>query len=209
MNKLITTALLILALPIAGFSQTGLGGLLEKAGKALGGNQSDVVSGIVNSVIGTKKVDKKDLIGTWSYSSPDIVFESDNLANKAGGQVLASKGRKLLSGVLTRYGVTPGKVKITFKEDNTYICQIGGKTTKGKYTVENSNLTLTAWGKKALKVNAKLSGRELQLAVDADKLLAMATSLGATIGKMNSSVSTLTAFMGNYKGMKIGMKFKK
>ena len=209
MNKLITTALLILALPIAGFSQTGLGGRLEKAGKALGGNQSDVVSGIVNSVIGTKKVDKKDLIGTWSYSSPDIVFESDNLANKAGGQVLASKGRKLLSGVLTRYGVTPGKVKITFKEDNTYTCQIGGKTTKGTYTVENSNLTLTALGKKALKVNAKLSGRELQMAVDADKLLAMATSLGATIGKMNSSVSTLTAFMGNYKGMKIGMKFKK
>lgn len=209
MKKLIITTLLILVFPTAGFSQTGLGGLLEKAGKALGGNGSDVVSGIVNSVIGTKKVDKKDLIGTWSYSGPDIVFESDNLANKAGGEVLASKGRKLLSGVLVRYGVTPGKVKITFREDNTYTCQIGGKTTKGKYTVENSNLVLTAWGKKSLKVNAKISGRELQLAADADKLLAMATSLGATIGKMNSSVSTLTAFMGNYKGMKIGMKFKK
>lgn len=209
MNKLIKTIVLILTFPIASFAQTGLESLLEKAGQALGGNQSDVVSGIVNSVIGTKKVNKKDLIGTWSYTSPDVVFKSDNLANKAGGEILASKGRKLLSGVLTQYGVNPGKVKITFKEDNTYTCQIGNKTTKGKYTVENSNLNLTALGKKTLQINAKISGKDLQLAIDADKLLSIATSLGATIGKMNSSVSTLTTFMSNYKGMKIGMKFRK
>lgn len=185
-------------------------GNLAKAGKEIA-NASGIknnIKDVVTSLIGKKEISQNSLIGTWSYDSPVLVMESENVLNKIGGNIIASKGEQYMNKALARFGMTKGKVAITFKNDNTYTCTIGRRTVSGKYSISGSTVTLYKLNYKTLTANAKLSGNSLQLAVEADKLLTLANSLGSAVA-INPSLSLLSSFMKEYNGMLVGMKFDK
>jgi hypothetical protein len=58
-------------------------------------------------------------------------------------------------------------------------------------------------------MNAKLSGGELQVAMKADKLLALLNAVTQKAGTVNSQLSTLGTLTKNVKGMYMGLKFTK
>lgn len=198
-------ALLLMAAPSAVSAQSVLGGLLNKLG---GGSGSGLISDAVSALLGTKKVEQSTLVGTWSYEGPALVFESENIANKLGGSLLSSKGEDLLSTQLEKIGLKPGGLEITFKSDSTYTCKLGGRNISGKYEVNDATLQLKKLNFTTLKANAKVTGSELQLAVEADKVLTLVSSLSNLAGS-NSTLSAITGFMKGYDGMQVGMKFKK
>lgn len=203
--KRILCLLAIVLLPGMMSAQSVLGGLLNKVADSGAGS---AITDAVTSLIGTKTVSQSTLVGTWSYESPAIVFESENIANKLGGSLLSSKGEDLMSTQLTKLGVQPGKVVVTFSSDSTYTCKLGNKTTKGKYSVKDATLTLTKLGFTTMKTNVKITGKEMQLAVEADKLLTLISSFGNVAGSA-SGLSSLTSFIKGYDGMQVGMKFQK
>ena len=70
-------------------SAQSFGDLLKKV--TSGTSALSTAKDYVVSLLGTDKVTAADLSGTWSYSEPAVVFESENVVSKLGGAALAPK----------------------------------------------------------------------------------------------------------------------
>ena len=66
----------------------------EALGKVLSSDYTSTttssIGSVISAVIGSQKVELKDLVGTWKYSAPAVSFKSDNLLQQAGGAAAAS-----------------------------------------------------------------------------------------------------------------------
>ncbi len=172
-----------------------------------GGQAEDVVSGLTTIFSKNKQATADRIIGTWSYTEPAIVFTSDNVLTKVAAKVAAQKLEDKVQSYLTQYGVKPGALVLTFKEDGTCTETINGKTLRGKWQVKDSQLILTLGGIKALKVTTQIDGINLQFVTDATKLLKLFKAVGA---KSNSkSLKTVTSLMKSVEGMQAGVTLKR
>ena len=54
----------------------------EALGKVLSSDSTSTttssIGSVISAVIGSQKVELKDLVGTWKYSTPAVSFKSDN-----------------------------------------------------------------------------------------------------------------------------------
>ena len=174
----------------------------------LGGGQSeDIVSGITSIFSSDKQANKNNIIGTWSYTEPAIMFTSDNLLTKLAAKVAANKLEDKLQSYLTQYGVKPGALVLTFNEDGTCTETLNGKTMKGKWQVKDSKLVLTLGGIKSLQITTQIDGKNMMFVTDATKLLKLFKSVGAK--STNKNIQTVTSLMKNVDGMQAGVSLKK
>lgn len=196
----------------AGTNKSQLGSSL--ASSLLGGTNGSTgqaTSNLLGSVLGAllgNTTTVESIEGTWTYSAPKIVFESENVLAKIGSSVASSKIESTLSQQLERIGFKAGKSTLTFAEDGTCVLTLNDKTMKGTYTYDAKNNAMSITGALGVtKVNCTCSvvGNEMYLLFDANKLLTMATTLS---GKSNLT-SSLTSLLGNYSGLKIGWTMKK
>ena len=183
-----------------------IGDLLKKASSGL--NLGNTAKDYVSALLGKDKVTAEDLVGTWTYSEPVLVLESDQVLGKIGGAVMAQTAEKKLSSVMEKIGVKPGVVKMTFNSDGTYTCELNGHTIRGTYEVQDATLTLKKLNFTALSANVKKTGNSLQLAVQADKLLTLVSSLTSIVPE-DGMLSTVTSLFKSYDGMQVGVKFEK
>ncbi len=182
-----------------------LGGILNNV---LGsGSGSDVVSNLTSVFSSKKQASADNIIGTWSYSEPAIVFTSNNILSQAASKIAANKLETKLQEQLSKYGIKPGKFTMTFKEDGTFTETLNGKTMKGKWTVKDSKLQLTIAKVKALSLTTQIDGKDMQFVTDATKLLNLFKTLGAK--SSNSSIKTVTTLMKSVDGMKAGVTLRK
>ena len=150
-----------------------------------------------------------DITGTWTYSNPKIVFESENILSQLGSTVASSKMESMLSNQLTKIGFS-SKSKLTLNSDKSYTFSVGSKDYAGTYTYDTKShqLILTgALGITNYSCTAVVKNGELYMLHDADNLLALATKLST--GSKNTTLSTLSSLLGNYSGLKLGWTMKK
>lgn len=204
MKHLIIIICLSVLTPFASSAQISLGGIVKKAASAVTGT-----SDIEAAILGTKAVSASAINGTWVYEEPAIVFESANLASRIGGAVAASNVESKLKSVLAKSGLTPGKLSVSFNsKDARYTAKYNGKSISGHYEVKSNTLILTKEGFQAVKCNICLNGKKLQLAIQADKLLEL-TNMISDVATKGTSISSITSLLKNYKGIQLGLKFKK
>ena len=192
-------------------AQIDLGGILgDVVGSATGSGSSsgsDLISSLTSVFSSSKQASKDNIIGTWAYTEPAIVFTSDNILAKTAAKVAANKLESKLQTYLSQYGIRPGAMTLTFKEDGTFTQTIAGKTTSGKWTISNSKLQLTLGGVKALSITTQIDGKDMQLVTDATKLLNLFKTMGAK--STNSNIKTVTALMKSVNGMQAGLTLRK
>ena len=203
MMRLLAAMLLMLAAPSVHAQdwQSVLNGVLG------GGQSEDIVSGITSIFSSDKQANKNNIIGTWSYTEPAIMFTSDNLLTKLAAKVAANKLEDKLQSYLTQYGVKPGALVLTFNEDGTCTETLNGKTMKGKWQVKDSKLILTLGGIKSLQITTQIDGKDMMFVTDATKLLKLFKSVGAK--STNKNIQTVTSLMKNVDGMQAGVSLKK
>lgn len=172
-----------------------------------GGQSEDIVSGITSIFSSDKQANKNNIIGTWSYSEPAIVFTSDNLLTKVAAKVAANKLEDKLQSYMTQYGIKPGTLVLTFNEDGTCTETLNSKTMKGKWEVKDSKLILTLGGIKALQITTQIDGKNMQFVTDATKLLKLFKSVGAK--STNKNIKTVTSLMKSVDGMQAGVTLRK
>ena len=179
---------------------------------ALSGNTSqsttDLLGRVLSYLLNGNSITKDNIIGTWTYSSPKVIFESENILAKIGSEVASDKIEKTLGDQLSRIGFTQGKTSLSFKEDNTCSFTYGSRTYPGTYKFDTSTnkLTITgALGVGTVKCTACKNGNELYMLFDSNKVLSILTALS------NSSLgnSTASSVLGNYKGLKLGWSMTK
>ncbi len=205
--KFVTAALLLLCGTSAN-AQVNLGDILGGlSGSSSSSNGSDLISGLTSIFSSNKQASASNLVGTWSYDSPAIVFESDNLLSKAGAAIAAKKIESKLQTTLSKYGITEDKFTITFNADSTFTESIRGKKYSGKWEVKDKKLVLS-YALKKMEITTQKEGNKLMFVTDATKLLSLMQTLGAKTAT-NSSLSTITSLAKNIKGMKVGLALKK
>ena len=203
MMKMMAAMLMLLAAPSAQAQdwQSVLNGVLG------GGQTEDIVSGITSIFSSDKQATTNNIIGTWSYTEPAIVFTSDNLLTKLAAKVAANKLETKLQSYLTQYGIKPGALVLTFNEDGTCTETLNGKTMKGKWQVKDSKLILTLGGIKALQITTQIDGKDMLFVTDATKLLKLFKSVGAK--STNKNIQTVTSLMKSVDGMQAGVSLRK
>ena len=203
MMKMMAAMLMLLAAPSVHAQdwQSVLNGVLG------GGQGEDIISGITSIFSSDKQATTNNIIGTWSYAEPAIVFTSDNLLTKLAAKVAANKLEDKLQSYLTQYGLKPGALILTFNEDGTCTETLNGKTMKGKWQVKDSKLILTLGGIKALQITTQIDGKNMMFVTDATKLLKLFKSVGAKSN--NKDIQTVTSLMKGVDGMQAGVTLKK
>ena len=204
LTRLVAAMFLMLVVSSAN-AQNDLQNILN--GVLNGGQSEDIVSGITSIFSSDKQANKNNIIGTWSYSEPAIVFTSDNLLTKVAAKVAANKLEDKLQSYMTQYGIKPGTLVLTFNEDGTCTGTLNRKTMKGKWEVKDSKLILTLGGIKALQITTQIDGKNMQFVTDATKLLKLFKSVGAK--STNKNIKTVTSLMKSVDGMQAGVTLRK
>lgn len=190
-------------------AQSDFGNILGNVLGAATGNSSggDLVSTLTSVFSSDKQASKNNIIGTWSYTEPAIVFTSDNFLAKAASKVAANKLENKLQSYLTKYGIKPGTFSMTFNEDGTYTRTLNGRTAQGTWTVKDSKLLLTIAGIKTIAITTQIDGQDMQFVTDATKLLNLFKSFGAK--STNANIQTITSLMKSINGMQAGITLHK
>lgn len=194
-------------------AQNILGGLKDAAVNAVAGAASNAtgsstVGNIITSLLGTGSVSQSTLVGTWSYTEPCFVAESENILSNLASNALVGKGQSFLKSGLTKAGMTEGKVLVTFDANGGVSFVVNGKKISGSYTIDGSDLNVTIL-KRTFKMNCKLSGGNLQLAFDISKLLSFVNTVSSSAAQASGSLSSLSSLLGNVKGLYAGLQFSK
>lgn len=183
------------------------------AGTDIASAGASILGNLLGSIL-SNTLTEQSFVGTWTYQSPQVRFESENLLAQAGGTVVASSIEQKLDGYLAKIGITKGVTSFTFKEDKTFLIATNGKNVaSGTYTYDRSNkiLNLTSTlGLMNQNCIVGMDGTNLCLLYDADKLLTVMNTVGATLGKTNSTLGSISSILGqNYTGMKVGFSLSK
>lgn len=176
---------------------SGLGNLAGGIGQALTG----LLSG---ALIPTES----QIVGTWVYQSPAVVFNSDNVLANLGGTVASSGIETKLQTYLAKYGIVAGSTSITFNKDMTFTANIKGNAISGKYTINGQSIQMTFNGMaQPSNMTPQLNNGSLIIAGDATKLMSFVQGLGA--GSQNSQLSTISNLMKQFNGMQLGIRLQK
>ncbi len=175
------------------------------------GSTGNLLSGLLSSLLGGgSQLSTNSLAGTWNYTGTACVFESENLLLKAGGAVAANKITEQLDEALEKIGFQSGKTSFTFNTDGTYSAQLGGHAINGQYTLDADAQTiqltyLAGLGK--LTPHITLSGNNLKLLFESDKLLQLLQGVSALSG--STAGNTLSTLISSYDGLYIGLELQK
>ena len=175
-----------------------LGGILGNG--TLQQTGTSVLGTILGNILGGATT-QQSLVGSWTYAGPKLVFESENVLSKIGGQVLSNNLEQKLGTYLEKMGFKAGKSVLTFANDGNCSLTLGSKTLPGTYTYDPGTNKLTLNGMFVtgqLPCTVTVQNGQLLMLFEADKLLTIATAVGS---KSSSSIGTL---LSSYSGLKLG-----
>lgn len=168
-----------------------------------------ILTGVAKAVVGDKATTSSSVIGTWKYVGPQCQFESENLLAKAGGEVAAKEVEEKMQTVYDRIGMSG--CEYTFNEDGTYSYTLKKRTMSGTYTFDDKEKTITMKGKLGVKTVAHVTvtGNDMSLVFNADKLMSVLKTITGTVSKVNSTAATINSVAGSYDGLMLGLDLKK
>ena len=175
-----------------------------------GGN---MLTNLVGNLLNGGTVSERDLVGTWTYNGVSCVFESQNFLAQAGGVAASSALEAKMDEQLKRYGISKGVTRFTFNADKTFTATLNGRNMSGTYSLDPSAKTLRlqfVGGLLNLQPQVARNGNGIALLFESDKLLGLLGTASSFLGKMgNSNLAMVSSLLGNYQGMRIGLKLSK
>lgn len=168
-----------------------------------------ILSGVAKAVVGNKATTASSIVGTWSYAGPQCQFESENLLSKAGGEVAAKEVEEKMKSVYEKVGMN--NIQYTFNEDGTYSYKMKKRTVNGTYVFDDTEKTITMTGKLGIKTIAHVTvtGDEMSLVFNADKLMSVLKTITGAASKVNATAGTINSVAGSYDGLMLGFELKK
>lgn len=147
------------------------------------------------------------IVGNWSYSAPAVKLDGeDTLTSLSGSALSATLGSKMES-IFAKVGIVEGACSVTFNEDGTFTMPIKSRNISGTYTYNNEDhaLTMTLGQEKKVEVKgfAYISGANLQLVFQINKLTDFLVNVGSSV----SSLSTVTNLIKQYENIYLGFEF--
>ena len=103
--------------------------------------------------------------------------------------------------------------RFTFNADKTFTATLNGRNMSGTYSLDTASKTLHlqfVGGLLNLQPQVTRNGNGIALLFESDKLLGLLSTASSLLGKMgNSNLAMVSSLLGNYQGMRIGLKLSK
>ena len=176
---------------------------------------SSAVKNAVTSVTGGKAVTFENLQGTWMYVNPALQLEGDNALKNVAGSLAATEAEKKMKEYCAKVGIVEGVFNYVFNSDSTFTSALKRGSLKGTYSVSPEDKTVTlryTVGNMKLTVSTLtahvvLSGNELTLLFNADKLLKFLSTVSSI--SSNTTLKAINKLASEYDGMMLGFDLKK
>lgn len=173
---------------------------------------ANLLDGLLSGVLNQQPMTQKELVGTWTFTGTDAVFESENLLSQAGGTFAATQLESQLDAQLAKFGIRKGTTTFVFNADNTFAAQINGKSFSGTYRLDEKNKTIALSAMMGLftltpKIARTTTGATLLF--EADKLLSLVSATSKLAGKSSSQLALLSDLLNNYNGLRLGLQMKR
>lgn len=171
-------------------------------------NNANTIGDVISSVIGSNKLTKSQLYGTWKYNGPGCAFTSNSALAKAGGEVVASQIKAKLKEDYNKVGFTSRNTQITFNKDNTFTAYVDGKKFSGNYTYDESSNALRLTGL-LLSLNgyATRNSQGVAILFESKKLLTLIQTMATMSG--NATLSSIGEISKNHNGVRLGFDMAK
>lgn len=170
----------------------------------------DILSGVVQTVVGDKATTETSLIGTWSYVGPDCQLKGDDILKNIGGVAAGEEVEKKMEALYVKTGLNT--IQYTFNEDNTCSYTIKGKKIEGTYEFnpEAKTVTITT-GRFGVKTvaNVVTLGSNMSFVFDANKIFSVVKTITGVASTVNTSASAINQLIEQFDGMMIGFELKK
>lgn len=170
----------------------------------------DILSGVVQTVVGDKATTETSLIGTWSYVSPDCQLKGDDILKNIGGVAAGEEVEKKMEALYVKTGLNT--IQYTFNEDNTCSYTIKGKKIEGTYEFDPEAKTVTiTTGRFGVKTvaNVVTLGSNMSFVFDANKIFSVVKTITGVASTVNTSASAINQLIEQFDGMMIGFELKK
>lgn len=175
---------------------------------------SATVKNAVTSVTGGKKITQENLQGTWTYVNPALKLEGDNALKNVAGSLASTEVEKKMKEYCEKVGIVEGVFNFVFNADSSFTSALKKGSLKGTYAVQEEEKTVVlrySVGKKltvtTLTAQAILSGNDLTLLFNADKLLKFLTTISSISD--NTTLKAINKLASEYDGMLLGFDLKK
>ncbi|MBR4922691.1 MAG: DUF4923 family protein [Bacteroidaceae bacterium] len=170
----------------------------------------DVLSGVVQTVVGDKATTETSLIGTWNYVGPDCQLKGDDILKNIGGVAAGEEVEKKMEALYVKTGLNT--IQYTFNEDNTCSYTIKGKKIEGTYEFDPEAKTVTiTTGRFGVKTvaNVVTLGSNMSFVFDANKIFSVVKTITGVASTVNTSASAINQLIEQFDGMMIGFELKK
>ena len=170
----------------------------------------DILSGVVQTVVGDKATTETSLIGTWSYVGPDCQLKGDDILKNIGGVAAGEEVEKKMEALYVKTGLNT--IQYTFNEDNTCSYTIKGKKIEGTYQFDPEAKTVTiTTGRFGVKTvaNVVTLGSNMSFVFDANKIFSVVKTITGVASTVNTSASAINQLIEQFDGMMIGFELKK
>ena len=170
----------------------------------------DILSGVVQTVVGDKATTETSLIGTWSYVGPDCQLKGDDILKNIGGVAAGEEVEKKMEALYVKTGLNT--IQYTFNEDNTCSYTIKGKKIEGTYEFDSEAKTVTiTTGRFGVKTvaNVVTLGSNMSFVFDANKIFSVVKTITGVASTVNTSASAINQLIEQFDGMMIGFELKK
>ena len=170
----------------------------------------DILSGVVQTVVGDKATTETSLIGTWSYVGPDCQLKGDDILKNIGGVAAGEEVEKKMEALYVKTGLNT--IQYTFNEDKTCSYTIKGKKIEGTYEFDPEAKTVTiTTGRFGVKTvaNVVTLGSNMSFVFDANKIFSVVKTITGVASTVNTSASAINQLIEQFDGMMIGFELKK
>ena len=170
----------------------------------------DILSGVVQTVVGDKATTETSLIGTWNYVGPDCQLKGDDILKNIGGVAAGEEVEKKMEALYVKTGLNT--IQYTFNEDNTCSYTIKGKKIEGTYQFDPEAKTVTiTTGRFGVKTvaNVVTLGSNMSFVFDANKIFSVVKTITGVASTVNTSASAINQLIEQFDGMMIGFELKK
>lgn len=184
---------------------------LKKGGSDSGSSDiGNALGGLVSGLLGNDKISPESMVGTWTYVSPAVCFQSDNFLQKAGGAAAAGTIEGKLEPYFKRFGLD--KLEMTIDKDLNFTMKSGKLQATGTITIADKEVyfNFSAMGKINLgkiRTYVTQSGSSMSVMFDVSKLMSVVKAVSSITG--STTVSAATKLLESYDGICAGFKLKK
>ena len=170
----------------------------------------DILTGVVEQVVGDKATTETSIIGTWDYVGPDCQLKGDDLLKNIGGDAAGAEVEKKMEPIYAKAGLNT--IQYTFNEDKTCSYTIKGKKVEGTYEFDAEAKTITIKaGKLGIRTTAHIVtlGSNMSFLFDADKILSVVKAITGATSSLNKTASAANKLLEKFDGMMVGFELKK